>query len=183
MSLRSPATSCRALSGAIAAMVVQLGLAMMPLGGESVSSGFTSATTNGTSGSIRHPLELSITITPASTKRGACSLDSVAPALKMAMSRPAGSATETSSTTTVVSPKGSSCPALLAEAKNRTSAASKLRSRSNCRTTWPTWPVAPTTPIATTIDLFPHRPWPRYRHLGQKRCELPQQQKQALLRA
>jgi hypothetical protein len=41
---------------------------------------------------------LSITVTPASANRGACALEVVAPAEKMAMSRPVGSAVEASST-------------------------------------------------------------------------------------
>jgi hypothetical protein len=57
------------LSTGIAAIVVQFGFAMMPLG--AAACGLTSLTTSGTSGSIRHALELSMTTAPASAKRGA----------------------------------------------------------------------------------------------------------------
>ena len=52
-------------------MVVQFGLATMPFGRWSSACGFTSATTSGTSGSIRHADELSMTVTPAAATRGA----------------------------------------------------------------------------------------------------------------
>src|SRR5699024_7971893 len=56
----SPAASCSALSGGMAAIVVQLGLAMMPFGRASAASGFTSLTTRGTSSWPRHADELSM---------------------------------------------------------------------------------------------------------------------------
>ena len=75
MSRCRPAASCSGLSTGIAAMVVQFGLAMMPLGGLIASSGFTSETTSGTSGSLRQAEELSITIAPAAATFGANSRD------------------------------------------------------------------------------------------------------------
>ncbi len=45
----------------MAAMVVQFGLAMIPFRTARASDGFTSATTSGTSGSMRHADELSMT--------------------------------------------------------------------------------------------------------------------------
>jgi hypothetical protein len=67
-----PKASCIALSGSIATIVVQLGLAMIPFGGAwSRASGLTSVTTSGTSGSIRQAEELSTTIAPAATACGA----------------------------------------------------------------------------------------------------------------
>ena len=113
----SPASSCNALSGGIAAIVVQLGLAMMPLRASATASGLTSDTTSGTSGSMRHADELSMTVTPAAAKRGASSRDEVAPAEKRAMSSPAGSAMAASSTVICSSPHGSVVPAERAEAK------------------------------------------------------------------
>src|SRR3954470_20971355 len=80
ISRTSPASSCSGLSTGIAAIVVQFGFAMMPLRASSIASGLTSATTNGTSGSIRNADELSITVTPAAANRGACDRDVVAPA-------------------------------------------------------------------------------------------------------
>ena len=66
---------------------------------------------------MRKPDELSMTSTPAAAKRGACALEVVAPALKMAMSRPVGSAVSASSTTTSVPFQGSVVPAERADAK------------------------------------------------------------------
>src|SRR2546426_2888590 len=54
-------------------MVEQFGLATMPLGIRFKASALTSGTTSGTSGSIRHALELSTTMAPA---RAAITLDS-----------------------------------------------------------------------------------------------------------
>lgn len=51
-------------STGMAAIVVQFGLAMMPLGRLSAASGLTSETTSGTSGSMRQAEELSITTAP-----------------------------------------------------------------------------------------------------------------------
>ena len=50
------------MSTGIAAIVVQFGLAMIPLRALAISPPLTSLTTSGTSGSIRHADELSITI-------------------------------------------------------------------------------------------------------------------------
>ena len=55
----------------MAAMVVQLGFAIIPLGRLSTSSGLTSETTSGTSGSLRHAEELSTTTAPAAANLGA----------------------------------------------------------------------------------------------------------------
>ena len=67
-------------------MVVQLGLAMMPLGRCAKAWAFTSGTTSGTSGSIRHAEELSITTAPACATTGAREREAVLPAEKRAMS-------------------------------------------------------------------------------------------------
>ena len=120
-----PASSCSGFSTGIAAIVVQLGLAMMPLRALAISPGFTSLTMSGTSGSIRQADELSMTVTPAAANFGASSLELVAPDENRAMSRPDGSAVDASST--VISPPfhGSVEPAERAEAKNRTSSMGK----------------------------------------------------------
>lgn len=107
----------------MAAIVVQFGLAMMPLANfapRTSRSKFTSATTRGTSGSLRHAEELSITVAPAAANRGACTFDIAPPAENSAMSRPLGSAVAASSTS-ISAPRNSSLrPAERAEAKNRT---------------------------------------------------------------
>ena len=76
----------------MAAMVVQFGLAMMPFGGRTASSGLTSETTSGTPGSIRQAEELSITIAPAAATRGAVASDAVLPLENKARSSPLRSA-------------------------------------------------------------------------------------------
>ncbi len=142
----------------MAAIVVQLGLAMMPRPAATTSSmadGLTSLTTSGISGSLRYAELLSMTTTPASTNDWASARDVVAPAEKIAMSRPVGSAVEASSTVTSRSPKGSTVPAERAEAKKRTSSIGKSRSRRISRTATPTWPVAPTMPRRTPLIGVP----------------------------
>ena len=105
----------------MAAIVVQFGLAMIPLGRSSMACGLTSLTTSGTSGSMRQALELSMTTAPASAKRGACAREPVAPAENSAMSTPVGSAVATSSTTTLCPPNSSDVPAERAVANRRSS--------------------------------------------------------------
>ena len=112
-----PASSCSGLSTGIAAIVVQLGLAMMPLRALAISPGLTSLTISGTSGSIRHADELSITVTPAAANRGANSRDDAAPEENRAMSRPDGSAIAASSTVICVPFQSKVVPAERAEAK------------------------------------------------------------------
>jgi hypothetical protein len=70
-SRRRPAARCSGASTGIAAIVVQLGLATMPLGMRSSAPGLTSDTTNGTSGSMRQADELSTTTAPAAATWGA----------------------------------------------------------------------------------------------------------------
>ncbi len=85
----------------IAAIVVQLGLAMMPRPAaitSAAASGLTSETTSGIAGSLRNAEELSTTITPASTNFWASAREVVAPAENSATSSPLGSAVEASST-------------------------------------------------------------------------------------
>ncbi|MEI2641674.1 MAG: hypothetical protein V9G10_04920 [Candidatus Nanopelagicales bacterium] len=82
----------------IAAIVVQFGLATMPFGIESSAPGLTSATTSGTSGSIRQAEELSTTVAPAAATFGASCLLVPPPAENSAMSIPLKSAVAASST-------------------------------------------------------------------------------------
>ncbi|BCI92864.1 hypothetical protein NIIDMKKI_80700 [Mycobacterium kansasii] len=130
------------MSTGIAAMVVQFGLAIMPFLGapapRTSRSKLTSETTNGTSGSLRHADELSITVTPAAANRGACTRDIAAPAENRAMSRPLGSAVVASSTSISWPRKASLRPWERADAKNRTDSAGKSRSSSSVRITCPT---------------------------------------------
>ena len=119
-------------------MVVQFGLAMMPLGGRIASSGLTSLTTSGTCGSIRQAEELSITIAPAATTLGAVASEAVLPLENKATSRPVKSAVSVSSTTTGVPWKSRVLPADRAEAKNLMSVTGNDRSASSVRITPPT---------------------------------------------
>jgi hypothetical protein len=105
------------LSTGIAAIVVQFGLAMMPLRAFATSPGLTSLTISGTSGSIRHADELSITIAPAAANFGASSRDDVAPDENKAMSRPDTSAAAASSTVICVPFQSNAVPAERADAK------------------------------------------------------------------
>ena len=83
-----PAASASGLTTGMPTMVVQFGLATMPFGIRSRAWGLTSDTTSGTSGSMRHADELSMTVAPAAATRGASSRDAVAPAENSAMSSP-----------------------------------------------------------------------------------------------
>ena len=94
----------------MATMVVQFGLATMPLGMSSRAWALTSGTTSGTSGSMRQADELSITMAPAAATTGASSLEVDAPAENRAMSMPDQSAVAASSTSISASPKRSATP-------------------------------------------------------------------------
>src|SRR5437660_1714620 len=61
MTRRSPASSCSGLSTGIPTIVVQLGLAMIPLGIEARAWALASGTTRGTWGSMRQAEEFSTT--------------------------------------------------------------------------------------------------------------------------
>ena len=82
-----PTASRSAISGGSSCIVEQLGFAMIP-SWPSRSSGLTWLTTSGTSGSMRHALELSMTVQPRFAASGASSLLVPPPALNSAMSTP-----------------------------------------------------------------------------------------------
>src|SRR5882757_2748182 len=112
-----PASSCNGFSTGIAAIVVQLGLAMIRLRALLISPGLTSLTISGTSGSIRHADELSMTMAPPAANFGASSRDEAAPDENKAMSRPVTSAVAASSTVIGVPFQSSVVPADRDEAK------------------------------------------------------------------
>ena len=130
----------------MATMVVQFGFPTIPFGIEASAEAFASGTTKGTSGSIRHAEELSMTIAPAAATFGASSREAAAPQENKARSKPPKSASATSST--VISPSfhGSIRPADRTDAKKRTLSHGKPLSTRRARITPPTWPVAPKTP-------------------------------------
>ena len=95
-------------------IVEQFGTAITPLC-SSARSPFTSGTTSGTSGSMRHADDLSIATAPPRTACGTSSRDADAPIAKKQTSRPpASSASGVASSTTRPS---SSLPAERADAK------------------------------------------------------------------
>ena len=122
----------------MAAMVVQLGLAMMPLGRSAAAWPLTSDTTSGTSGSMRQAEELSMTTAPAAATLGASSLEVAPPAENRTMSRPEKSAVAASSTVTSPSFHGMVRPADRAEANRRSSVTGNARSARIPRMTPPT---------------------------------------------
>ena len=136
--LTSPASRCSGLSTGIAAIVVQLGLATIPFGRVAIACGLTSDTTSGTSGSIRHAEELSMTTAPAAATRGASSLEVAPPAENRAMSRPVKSAVAASSTVIFESCHGRVRPAERAEANSRSCVTGNSRWASTARMTPPT---------------------------------------------
>ena len=120
---RRSKASCSALSGSIATIVVQFGLATIPLWASS-ASGLTSDTTSGTASSIRNALELSTTTAPPSTKRCAHSRERVAPAENSATSKPWTFSSVSAATTR---PPSSSRPTERSDANGTISDAGKSR--------------------------------------------------------
>ena len=122
----------------MATIVVQFGLATMPLGIEARACSLASGTTRGTSGSMRHADELSMTVAPAAATRSARARDAVAPAENRAMSRPSYEAVSASSTTRSVPFQAIVRPAERAEANSRSSSTGKSRSSRMVSMTPPT---------------------------------------------
>src|ERR1035438_4557252 len=173
---RSPAATCNGFNTGIAAIVVQLGFATIPLGMVRRVWALTSETTRGTRGSMRHADELSITTAPEAAIRGANTLDEVAPddinatsipekpavaACSASISGPFHSRVDPArakwktprrrTSTSISRPFHSRVePADLEEAKNRISSTGNARSRRMSRITVPTCPVAPTTATRMT---------------------------------
>ena len=162
---RSPAASWSGLSTGIATMVVQFGLATIPFGIEPRASSLTSGTTRGTSGSIRHAEELSMTIAPAAAKRGASSREPGAPQENRARSRPAGSAAAASSTDQLLAAgrRAGGRPSAT-EANTRSSSSGKSRSSRTARIT-PSRPARSRRPLRlacrSVYERAAHRRRPR----------------------
>ena len=132
-------------------MVLQLGFAMMPFAGLRPATRFTSGTTNGTSGSIRQALELSMTVAPAAAAAGARSRDAALPALNSATWTPANASGEATVTATSAPRKRRLDPAEREEARRTRRSTGNARSSRIRTISRPTTPVAPTT--ATTSDM------------------------------
>ncbi len=112
----SPAASWSGLSTGIATIVVQFGFATMPFGMDRRAWALTSTTTRGTSGSLRHAEELSMTMAPAAASTGASSREVVAPAAMRTTSSPAPGARAASSTSSAADLKVTVWPTERAEA-------------------------------------------------------------------
>ena len=101
--------------------------------------------TSGTSGSIRHADDLSMTTAPRLAASGASCLLVPPPAAKKTMSEPSKASGEASSTTNSSPMKGSLVPAERLLASSLARPMGNPRSSRMLRTTRPTAPVAPTT--------------------------------------
>ena len=158
---------------------MQFGFEIIPLGRFLASFGLTSGTTNGTFGSIRKAAELSTTTAPRSTAMGAHSAETSSGTSNIATSMPSNASGD-SATTVNSSPRHINfLPALRADAINRISPHTSLRSDKMLSMTVPTAPVAPTTASDGFFELFflligqflHIRRLHCYQHLNQRRRE------------
>src|SRR6516164_10344241 len=125
------------------------------------ASAFTSGTISGTSGSIRHTDELSMTTAPCAAIFGDHSFDTAPPADIKQMSTSEKSKWSSALTFSVLSPNEHSTPWLRREATATTSSAGKLRSARMSSISRPTLPVAPTTATLKPIVHSPAKTAPR----------------------
>ncbi len=127
-------------------IVVQFGTAMMPgCGHPSSASGFTSGTDNGTSGSMRNALELSMQTAPVAAISGRKAREIAPPAETNATSTPRAASTVSSRTSCSVSANVTRRPALRALASGTNSSTGNRRSSRMRIISRPTAPVAPMT--------------------------------------
>src|SRR5262249_20794712 len=120
-------------------------------------SALTSGTTSGTSGSMRHALELSTTTAPAFAAIGLYSRLIIAGVLDRTRSTPANASGRNASTGYVFPMNSIGLPALRSEARNLIERGGNWRSTSTCRMISPTAPVAPTTATWGTTLMHPFR--------------------------
>ena len=140
---------CNGHTATLINIVVQLGLAIIPLC-KAAASGLTSGTTRGTWGSIRKALELSITTAPASTAFFAHTFDVDPPADASTKSTFLNESFVTASTCKLCSLNFKVLPTELGDASSLNSATGKFRVSSNSSNSVPTAPVAPN--IATLYE-------------------------------
>src|SRR5215210_1432781 len=112
------ARSCSGLRTTTIWIVEQFGLATMPLGIDRSASAFTSGTTSGTSGSMRHALELSMTIAPALAAIGLDSRLTDAGVLDRTICTPWNASGRIGSTVYDLPFQTTGLPALRSEARN-----------------------------------------------------------------
>src|SRR5215207_6806423 len=130
-------------------MATQFGLATIPFLMWWSWSAFTSGTTSGQSGSIRHAEELSTTMAPARAAIGEYSLLTEPGVLLRTICTPANASGRISSTGYCFPANSTVLPALFSEDRNLIDLTGKLRSTSTFRIRSPTAPVAPTTATFT----------------------------------
>src|SRR5712691_11549235 len=135
-------------------MVVQFGEATMPRWVRTACA-LISGTTSGTSGSIRNALDLSTTVAPAATRRGAISRDWAEPAEQNAISTPLKADASTRRTGRASPRKVTVLPTERSEAKQRSSPTGNFRSSRMRRVICPAAPVAPTTATRTPLGISP----------------------------
>src|SRR5262245_19521973 len=114
------------------------------------SSAFTSGTTSGQSGSIRHADELSTTIAPAFAAIGEYSLLTDDGVLESTIFTPANASGRIGSTGYGFPRNSTVLPADFSDARNLIVFGRNPRSASTCRISSPTAPVAPTTAKLTS---------------------------------
>ena len=114
-------------------------------GWPSRSSGLTSLTTSGIVGSIRHALELSMTVAPRATACGASSREASAPAENRAMSTPSNASPTASADLVRLAVDRDGPAGRPPEASRRSSPTGNSRSLRTWIIVRPTTPVAPTT--------------------------------------
>ena len=126
-----------------ATAVVQFGLARMPRWW-AASAALISGMTSGTAGSWRKAEELSTTVAPAATARGAHSRATPAPALKSATSTPSKLSGPSSRMARRSPSNPTVVPAERAEPSRVNFPTGNPRRRSTSSNSWPTAPLAPT---------------------------------------
>src|SRR5437763_679040 len=138
-------------------MATQFGFATIPFLTLCNSWAFTSGTTSGQSGSIRHADELSTTMAPALAAIGLNSLLTPDGVLESTIWTPANASGRIGSTEYCLPANSTDLPALFSDARNLMDLTGNCRSASTRRIKSPTAPVAPTT--ATFTDTAPPHGW------------------------
>src|SRR5215203_3388838 len=138
-------------------MATQFGLATIPFLMWWSWSAFTSGTTSGQSGSIRHADELSTTMAPAFAAIRENSLLTELGVLLRTICTPANASARIGSTGYVLPANVTVFPALFSEARNLIVLTGKFRSARTVRMRSPTAPVAPTTATFTATVAPPVR--------------------------
>src|SRR3954469_8437854 len=143
------ARSCSGFSATQSGIATQFGFATIPFLMLCSSWAFTSGTTSGQSGSIRHADELSTTMAPAFAAMGENSLLTDDGVLLSTICTPANASGRIGSTGYCFPLNSTVLPALFSEARNLIDLTGKRRSASTFRIRSPTAPVAPTTATFT----------------------------------